>query len=100
MSFSRRFKYCTHLCYNIYYYCKLYHAAALEMLCAKKDEELASKNRQIETLQRKMRHMRETHKQELEELQLKIQQELYVAQTLNNSKVATAARKKTSKRKQ
>lgn len=75
------------------------HIVALETLCAKKDEELASKNRQIESLQRKMKRMKETHKQEIEKLHLKVQQELYVAQTLNSSKLPTAALRKPAKRK-
>ena len=68
----------------------------------KKDEELASKSKQIETLQRKIRQMKAGHKREMEELQLKVQQELYVAQTMTKSRLhvpATTSRKPT-KRKQ
>lgn len=75
---------------------------ALETLCAKKDEELASKSKQIETLQRKLRQTKAAHKREMEELQLKVQQELYVAQTMTKSRlhVPAAASKKSTKRKQ
>ena len=77
---------------------------ALETLCAKKDEELASKSKQVETLQRKIRQMKSVHKQEMEELQLKVQQELYVAQTMTKSRLQvhapTAASRKSTKRKQ
>ena len=76
------------------------YIVALETLCAKKDEELASKTRQIETLQRKLKHTREAHKQEMEKLHLKVQQELYVAQTLTNCKLPTAAAKKSTRIKQ
>lgn len=76
------------------------YIVALETLCAKKDEELASKTRQIEMFQRKMKHMKEAHKQEMEKLHLKVQQELYVAQTLTNCKLPMAATRKSTKRKQ
>ena len=73
---------------------------ALETLCVKKDEELASKNKQIEVLRRKMRTMKEGHKQEMESLHLKVQQEMYIAQTLNHNRLPVVTRNKSTKRKQ
>ena len=66
----------------------------------KKDEELASKSKQIETLERKIRKLKATHKREIEELQLQVQQELYVAQTMNKSRLKVAPSRKSMKRKQ
>lgn len=47
--------------------------------------------------------MKAAHKREMEELQLKVQQELYVAQTMTKNRqhsISAAASKKSTKRKQ
>jgi len=47
------------------------HTAALETLCMRKDEELASKEAEIIKLRQQMKKSEEAHKRELQELNIR-----------------------------
>lgn len=51
----------------------------------KKDEELMSKNEEIQRLERKLQEMKRTHKRTVQELDVRIQQEMYLARELSYS---------------
>ena len=55
---------------------------ALEALCSRREEELVSKEHCIQGLQLKLAQTQETHKRQLEEMNIKMQQELYMAKML------------------
>ena len=55
---------------------------ALEALCSRKEEELASKEQCIQGLQLKFAQGQELHRRQLEEMNIKMQQELYMAKNL------------------
>ena len=56
--------------------------SALETLCKRKEEELQTKSNQ---LQEKMRHTQIAHKLEVQELNVKLQQEMYMAHKLSSN---------------
>ena len=56
--------------------------AALEVLCSQKDEELAGKGRQLEQLQRQLARLGAAHRQQVEEMSVRMQQEVYIAKQL------------------
>ena len=65
--------------YNINVKCNLSYYPALEALCAQKDEEIAAKDKMIQELQQKVKELELTHKQRLQELTIRTQQEIYIA---------------------
>ena len=58
------------------------HHAALQALCAQKDEELVSKEETISQLQLRLKAVQERHSQELMEVRVRMQQDAYVARHL------------------
>ena len=69
------------------------HTAALETLCTRKDEELASKEAEIIKLRQQMKKAEEAHKRELQELNIRMQQEVYMASKLNETGLKKSRRK-------
>ena len=67
---------------------------ALEVLCTKKDEELASKEMEIGKLKQRMKGSEEAHRRELEELNIRMQQEVYMAKKLNRTELKRSSRYK------
>ena len=55
------------------------YVTALEALCAKKDEELSSKEQMIEKLENRLRTVEEVFHRELTEYRVQAQQDAYVA---------------------
>lgn len=57
----------------------------MEALCAKKDEELAAQMSELKALQKKMEKLKLAHKMEVQELNLRVQQEMYLANNVTSS---------------
>lgn len=54
--------------------------SALEALCSRKDGELACKDEMIAKLQQKLNELELSHRREIQELKVQMQQEVYMAQ--------------------
>ena len=65
---------------------QLLPSIAFEALCARKDEELDDKDKLIQELQHKLKVAEVGHRQELQELNVRMQQEAYMARKLGQSK--------------
>lgn len=63
-------------------------------MCTKKDEELASKEMEIGKLKQRIKGSEEAHRRELEELNIKMQQEVYMAKKLNQTESKRPSRYK------
>ena len=61
------------------------HPLALETLCAKKDEEFACQNEELKALCGKMEQLQLAHKLEVQELNIRLQQEMYMASNLGSA---------------
>lgn len=66
----------------------------LETLCKQKDEELLAKEKMIQTLRDRQASLREAHYHELQELRVKMQQEVYMAKSLGEASTKTGRRRR------
>lgn len=65
----------------------------LEALCKQREEELLVKEKEIRTLRSKQASLREAHCRELQELRVKMQQEVYMAKSLGEVSARTGRRR-------
>ncbi|XP_064382027.1 spermatogenesis-associated protein 24-like [Halichondria panicea] len=73
--------------------------SALEALCARKDEELSAQRSELKTFHKKMEQLKLAHKMEVQELNIRLQQEIYMADNVGSSRTSTKTTLRT-KRKQ
>lgn len=74
----------------------------MEALCVKKDDELAAQTSELTALQKKMDKLKLAHRMEVQELNIRVQQEMYMKSNVGSSApggrvIKTAVRKKTKK---
>lgn len=70
------------MCSVVLCYSKILTNTALETLCTKKDEELAAKTHELQQLQKRMEEIQLAHKLDLQELNIRLQQEMYISSKL------------------
>ncbi len=57
----------------------------MEALCTKKDDEVAAQMSELKALQKKMEKLKLAHRMEVQELNVRVQQELYMANNVSSS---------------
>lgn len=73
---------------------------ALEALCARKDEELSAQRSELKTFHKKMEQLKLAHKMEVQELNIRLQQEMYMADNVGSGKTSTTKTTVRTKKKQ